>query len=593
MSSDLSAFKDGLITVPISVGELYDKYSILQIKQNMITDVAKLKSVNKELNYLSGFVNKLTLDPILQKKMREVNEKLWKIEDDIRIKESRGEFDAEFIELARSVYKTNDERCVIKNKINSYFNSELNEVKSYVSMDKPKKTDIVEELSNLGKKCEIGGKFREAIQYYEELIKKTTDVSVYGVHVNQLGVCHNNIGEFEKAIEYFKMILKIKNDIPEIYNNIGNSYVSLKKYKDAEINFLISLKIIESDCTNISLANLYFYMKDYEKSLVFYNKVPYENLGQFIYNLSFSHLGKKDFIKGFELYENRLIHDKICRQTGKPTRVSIPQIPNWNGKAQCNHLLIIYEQGIGDNIQYYRFLIQFARENPQMKITYFAKNTVADILEKPCENIDIVKQLSETGRYNYKIYIMSLPNILKINEISPITESYINIDEKNNLQWKNVLSSISGFKVGFAYNGLLSSFIEKNVDIEEFAKLSSDVNFICLHKMSEVESDVKKMEKKSNFHFFDIDIDEEKSFQDTIAILNNIDLLITVDTAIVHLAGVMGVKTWLLLGYGSDWRWFNDDYCSWYNSVELIRMRKNVELKNVMPVVKKKLLEIL
>ena len=90
-----------------------------------------------------------------------------------------------------------------------------------------------------------------------------------------------------------------------------------------------------------------------------------------------------------------------------------------------------------------------------------------------------------------------------------------------------------------------------------------------------------------NIHFFDID--KDIPFVDTIAILQNIDILITIDSAIAHLAGVLGVKTWLLLGYGSDWRWSNTNETYWYNSVEIIRMHENIELKNILPEIKNKL----
>ena len=94
-----------------------------------------------------------------------------------------------------------------------------------------------------------------------------------------------------------------------------------------------------------------------------------------------------------------------------------------------------------------------------------------------------------------------------------------------------------------------------------------------------------------NIKFFDID--QDIPFQDTVAILQNIDLLITIDTSVVHLAGVMGVPTWLLLGYGSDWRWSNKSNTYWYKSVELMRMTENIHLKNIMNDVKKKLIELI
>ena len=120
-----------ICNVPISIGELYDKYSILLIKKEKINENDKLYFINKEIEYLQPFINKFELPLEIIERMRAVNEKLWNIEDDIRIKEDKQEFDEEFITLARMVYKTNDERHKIKCEINTIINSEIREMKSY------------------------------------------------------------------------------------------------------------------------------------------------------------------------------------------------------------------------------------------------------------------------------------------------------------------------------------------------------------------------------------------------------------------------------------------------------------------------------
>lgn len=120
-----------LVYVPVSVGELFDKYTILQIKELKINDQLKLKNVIQEINYLKPFINKYKLDLDVISKLSEVNLLLWNIEDKIREKERRQEFDEEFIQLARNVYITNDKRSQVKNKINLLLNSCLTDIKSY------------------------------------------------------------------------------------------------------------------------------------------------------------------------------------------------------------------------------------------------------------------------------------------------------------------------------------------------------------------------------------------------------------------------------------------------------------------------------
>ena len=121
--------------IPISWGELFDKITILQIKSEKILLPDSLKNVDKELKELRLIFDKAFAEDLLAleftEKLRQINFELWNIEDQIREKERKKAFDNEFIQLARSVYIKNDQRSVIKGKINEAFGSELVEQKSY------------------------------------------------------------------------------------------------------------------------------------------------------------------------------------------------------------------------------------------------------------------------------------------------------------------------------------------------------------------------------------------------------------------------------------------------------------------------------
>ena len=116
------------ITIPVSVGELIDKITILEIK-SMFTDNEYVSKELKELNSIKSTLTYNTLEYEIQ--LKEVNKKLWDIEDKLRELEKEQRFDNEFIELARSVYITNDERARVKRKINELCNSEYKELKLY------------------------------------------------------------------------------------------------------------------------------------------------------------------------------------------------------------------------------------------------------------------------------------------------------------------------------------------------------------------------------------------------------------------------------------------------------------------------------
>tara|TARA_Y100001958_G_C20715698_1_gene215296 strand:+ start:75 stop:470 length:396 start_codon:yes stop_codon:yes gene_type:complete len=123
------------ILAEISAGELIDKITILEIKKIKITDTKKLKEVDKELislnNTMKNFIKNESIIVNLKDKLKEINLRLWDIEDGKRNAEKNSDFGNKFIELARNVYKFNDERARIKSEINLILNSNIKEVKSH------------------------------------------------------------------------------------------------------------------------------------------------------------------------------------------------------------------------------------------------------------------------------------------------------------------------------------------------------------------------------------------------------------------------------------------------------------------------------
>lgn len=123
-----------MVQVPVSVGELIDKLSILQVKKNKVSNVDKLVFINKEFDILyemsSEFLKIKDIKQIYDD-LVSTNLKLWEVEDELRVIESTKNFDNSFIELARKVYYTNDDRFRLKDKINNLTNSEVREQKDY------------------------------------------------------------------------------------------------------------------------------------------------------------------------------------------------------------------------------------------------------------------------------------------------------------------------------------------------------------------------------------------------------------------------------------------------------------------------------
>ena len=490
----------------------------------------------------------------------------------------------------------------IKNKIK---NKEIDslviqtQIKTYIKNKKyDEATEQIQKLSDLnppginlnykeiGELYESQQMWSKAISCYVKILNDKQELIPLIFQItNQVGICYCNMESFKLAVHYFNKVLKI-SEHPDVYNNIGQCYINSKKYNDAIIAFLKSYNINSNSKASANLGLLYYYIRDFDKSIQFFLKTEGEHLP----GLALSYLGKKDFIRGFELYENRLNTNPINKQTNCNERVDIT-LPSWNGQDTCDKLLIIAEQGLGDNIQYYRFIIELSEKYPNMKITFFCKKEIAHLFET-YTNIDIIKSLLIPTLYNYKLFIMSLPYILKLSSIESNKINYIKTNDNKMEYWKDKTSTLTRFKVGIVYNGLLTSFIEKFIPLEKY-KILCDLNIdlICIHKKNEIHSDLTAIDFKDKLIHYDIDTDIP--FEDTVCLLQNIDLLITVDTFIVHLAGILNVRAWLLLG-ASEWRWSDDkDKPYWYDSVEIIRTSPDEEFADILPIVKNKLSAII
>jgi hypothetical protein len=276
---------------------------------------------------------------------------------------------------------------------------------------------------------------------------------------------------------------------------------------------------------------------------------------------------KKNLVKeGFKLYESRLKCESL-KECFSPIKI----LKCWNGKVKCTNLLVLFEQGIGDRFQFYPYLFILKERYSDLNITILIAPNLSHLFNNN-NQITIINSTSDLSKFDYKLNILSIPYILEIEEIKPLNLNidYINIEPKLDKKWQSKLKDITIPIIGIYWKGNNVTYIDKFIPINKFNKIL-DLNIypISLQKNSKLL--LKNENYNKNLNIFDID--QNVSFQDTAAILKNIDLLITVDSSIVHLAGLMNVNTWLLLGDNihAEWRWFDDSISKWYHSIKIYR----------------------
>ena len=169
---------------------------------------------------------------------------------------------------------------------------------------------------------------------------------------------------------------------------------------------------------------------------------------------------------------------------------------------------------------------------------------------------------------------------LKENNLFYKPVNFFQKNEKAEIKWSEKIKKHKGLKVGI--NSLTSHRVKKNIPMKHFIKLASnfDCNFVVIQK-EVMEDELKEISKKKNILYFS-DIDSsEQAFVDSIEIIKNLDLIITADTATAHLSATLGKKTWILLPYVADWRWFlAESNSKWYEDVTLYRSKKIDEWDN-------------
>lgn len=453
-------------------------------------------------------------------------------------------------------------------------------------------------LLDLGKAYQTLNMIDHSIETFYKLID--IQPSNYAI-TNEIAIMYNHKKMHHEAIDMFLQVLTYTSSEPSVYNNLALCYQELRQFETSQKYFLLSATLVYDDRVYHALGDLNHYLKRYVTAIEYYEQVrDLSTKTTILYNYCFPFLALKQFKRGFELYEVRL-KKNYSQQMQQLERVEVPGVELWDGVEPSSRLCVIYEQGIGDNLQYFRFVLQLARSRPDdINIIYFCKDVINRLfhVDDDVTNLMVTSYLTPT-MCDHKVYVMSLPYHLGIStaeDLQPHHDNYIVQDKDKAIEWKERLQPLrKKFTIGFYKSGLLASLYDKTLPIEAFETLAElDVELICLHRRQDLSDDeVEFIATHNNIHIYD-DLDVETPFVDTIGILNNIDLLITTDTSIVHLAGNVGIKTWLMLGYVTEWRWSDHPTQTyWYDTVELVRMTENAPFENVIKIVKDKLVDLL
>jgi hypothetical protein len=297
------------------------------------------------------------------------------------------------------------------------------------------------------------------------------------------------------------------------------------------------------------------------------------------WNRSLAYLQSGDFERGWEEYEWR------WKRNMRPR--TFPQ-PVWDGTPLDGRTLLIHmEQGLGDMMQFIRYAA-VVKEQRGGRIVVECPGMMLPLF-RTCAGIDeLVAEGTPLPPFDTYAPLLSLPRLLKTSlETVPATVPYLFANQELVDRWRDRMTALDGFRIGIAWQGNAHHQLDRHrsIPLRAFAPLARipGLQFISLQKGKGSEQ-LNKIGQAIQILPLADDCDQAAgAFMDTAAILEHLDLVITADTAIVHLAGAMGKRTWLALSAISDWRWMLDrDDSPWYPGLRIFHQETLGDWKSVM-----------
>lgn len=441
-------------------------------------------------------------------------------------------------------------------------------------------------LFSLGCALTDQGNTNESIPLLEQGTKRWAN------HINgltNLGVAYITARQPERAISPLQQAITLAPDDPELHNNLGATYEALSQNEQAGACYLraISLKPDYPQPYN-NLGNIALSALELDKALTYYQKslTLDPNLADAHMNQGLVHLLRGEFEAGWPEYEWRRF------ATSEKNKYQTFSKPEWTGESlNGKRILLCAEQGLGDTIQFVRYAklvkdmgatVILQCQPPLTRLLQMASGI--DIL------IDTDTPLPEFDTY---VPLLSLPKLLgtKIDTI-PHPEPYLAAQTSAKVYWANRLKDEKRLKIGFAWAGNPTHRNDRNRScaLEWFlalAKIPNTLFFSFQKGPRSIEPAQGAASDYSNIIDF---TNELNDFADSAALLANLDLLITVDTSLAHLAGSIGVPTWVALPFCPDWRWLLDRSDSpWYTNLKLFRQAEANDWGNVFDRIKNEL----
>ena len=378
------------------------------------------------------------------------------------------------------------------------------------------------------------------------------------------------LGRHDEALVEFDTAISLNDELPEVWSNRGSALSELGQLSLAIENFDKAISInprqvlahYNKGAVLADLGRNRESIESHERALELVPGLPTAAFGA-----ALGYLRDGDYARGWPLYESRFDLNEM--QTASPY---LRHPRRWNGTESLvgKRIVLWAEQGLGDTIQFCRYATLVAKQGA--RVLLFLPESLREI----CSGIEGVAGTTsiivQDYDFDFHCPLMSLPTIFGTTlESIPFNEKpYLFTDQAKFERWQVRLGPRLKPRVGIVWSGGSASKIKgRSIPLSEFhVLLDRDLEFISLQKEVRA-SDRIALDVLSEIKHFG---DEQKDFDDAAALIENMDVVVSVDTSLAHLAGALGKEVHVLLPFAADWRWLQDtDRSPWYASARLYR----------------------
>jgi tetratricopeptide (TPR) repeat protein len=415
------------------------------------------------------------------------------------------------------------------------------------------------------------GALAEAEAEYCEAIR--LDPKFLVGHLN-LGILLREIGKLDESITACREAIRLNPNFAEAHYNLGVALYDQEKLDLASVAFREAIRLKPDYCdAHNNLANVMADSRRPAEAIAGYREAlrHQPDYAEIHWNLALNLLLQGDFAEGWQEYGWL----SRCKEFRSPNW-NLPQ-PTWDGRELNGQTILLHaEQGFGDAIQFVRYVPHIAQRGG--KVVIQCQRELAELFRATPDLGRIITTDEPRPPFDTHCSLIELPMIFRSDERSiPASVPYLRVDESLLESWRQRVAALPGrLRVGLAWAGnpVHKRDRKRSMQLAQFQSLASnpEITFVSLQKGAAAE---QGQSAPAGITLVDFTA-ELPDFHQTAALISNLDLVIAVDTAVVHLAGALGKRVWLLIPAVPDWRWLLDRSDSpWYPTLRIFRQKES------------------